>query len=479
MKKGRLKKFLAGTAMGLCALAMPFGLVGCDKEDDINVRFADNYFQWQVEGSDEWNNVISINELKTLLGDGYKGDPGNPSVDGREVEFQTTDTHIQWRYKTEDNSDEWKNLIEVSAVKQENKIAVNLCYHLDGGVNPVENTNVKYLDNSNMLDLAIPTKSGYSFVDWYTDETYTEVFNGVCSEDIQDNKTICLYAKWTDDYVLEGTIFKELTNKTLDCVELPTRVTEIYDSAFQFCTALESVKLNYGINKIGYRAFYQCTSLKSINIPNTVKEIGNSAFSDCSSLVNIYIPNSVEIIGNLAFRDCVSLKSIYIPSSVVDIKSNAFENCYNLESIEVSQLNAIYTDCRKGVFGNDICYNVIVEKETKTLILACKNSDIIAIDIDYIGEYAFSCCKDLESIILSNGVLSIGERAFSSCENLEKITIPNSVTSIGMAALSNLHSLTEIIFKGTQEEWESIDIDESNTKLLDGTITIKFEPIEE
>ncbi|MBE5734898.1 MAG: hypothetical protein E7361_00370 [Clostridiales bacterium] len=34
MKKGRFKKFLAGTAMGLCALAMPFGLTGCNKDDD-------------------------------------------------------------------------------------------------------------------------------------------------------------------------------------------------------------------------------------------------------------------------------------------------------------------------------------------------------------------------------------------------------------------------------------------------------------
>ena len=123
MKKGRFKNFLAGVAMGLCALAMPFGLTGCDKEDDINVRFYDNYFQWQVEGDDDWNNLLTIDEIKDLLGDAYKGETGEkgqqgvPGIDGREVEFQTTGTHIQWRYKTKDNSDDWKNLVELSTLK--------------------------------------------------------------------------------------------------------------------------------------------------------------------------------------------------------------------------------------------------------------------------------------------------------------------------------------------------------------------------
>ena len=37
MKKEKLKKILATGAMGIMALAMPFALTGCDKNDDINV----------------------------------------------------------------------------------------------------------------------------------------------------------------------------------------------------------------------------------------------------------------------------------------------------------------------------------------------------------------------------------------------------------------------------------------------------------
>ncbi len=66
MKKERFKKFLAGTAMGLCALAMPFGLVGCDTEQNIDLRVQDGYVQWQVEGKEEWDNLFTVEELKTL-----------------------------------------------------------------------------------------------------------------------------------------------------------------------------------------------------------------------------------------------------------------------------------------------------------------------------------------------------------------------------------------------------------------------------
>ncbi len=39
MKKRKLKKFLVGATMGLCVMAMPFGMVGCDKGDDGDKDF--------------------------------------------------------------------------------------------------------------------------------------------------------------------------------------------------------------------------------------------------------------------------------------------------------------------------------------------------------------------------------------------------------------------------------------------------------
>ena len=45
-----------------------------------------------------------------------KGEKGQDGIDGREVEFNVTDTHIQWRYVSDDpeNQNEWQDLVALS-----------------------------------------------------------------------------------------------------------------------------------------------------------------------------------------------------------------------------------------------------------------------------------------------------------------------------------------------------------------------------
>jgi hypothetical protein len=74
MKKGKLKKILASSVMGIMALAMPFTLTGCEKDTDINVRINGEYIQWQEENADSWNNLIAIEEVKDLLNEVYQTD---------------------------------------------------------------------------------------------------------------------------------------------------------------------------------------------------------------------------------------------------------------------------------------------------------------------------------------------------------------------------------------------------------------------
>ena len=125
MKKDKLKKILATGAIGIMALAMPFTLTACNKEDNINVRVDGDYIQWQVDGEDSWTNLLSVEEVKDLLGESYKGDTGakgeqgiqgNPGINGREVEFRKTETHIQWRYvdNSQEEDENWEDLVLLS-----------------------------------------------------------------------------------------------------------------------------------------------------------------------------------------------------------------------------------------------------------------------------------------------------------------------------------------------------------------------------
>ena len=190
----------------------------------------------------------------------------------------------------------------------------------------------------------------------------------------------------------------------------------------------------YSVTSIGF-AFYNCSDLTSVAIPNSVTTIGEYAFYGCSGLTSINIPNSVTTIGLAAFNECSGLTSINIPNSVTSIGYGAFDECSGLESIIVENGNTVY-DSRENC-------NAIIETETNTLILGCKNT-VIPNSVTTIGEKAFLECSGLTSITIPNSVTNIGNGAFYDCSGLTSITIPNSVTSIGKQAFRECSGLKSV-----------------------------------
>lgn len=117
-----------------------------------------------------------------------------------------------------------------------------------------------------------------------------------------------------------------------------------------------------------------------------------------------------------AFRGCDGLTSVTIDNGVESIGNGAFYNCTGLTSVEIPD------------------------------------------SVTSIGEWAFYNCKSLTSITIPDSVPSIGNYAFFRCTSLTSIDIPRSVTSIGYGAFYGCTALKSIQYKGTLEEWNSIDI---------------------
>lgn len=246
---------------------------------------------------------------------------------------------------------------------------------------------------------------------------------------------------------------------SLTSFTIPSGIKEISYGLFMRCFNLKSVTIPSGVTTIKGSAFLECESLTSITIPDSVTDIGDYAFELCTSLEDITIPDKVISIGSGAFYGCVGLKSVIISDGVTNIGPTAFRECNNVEQIIVSENNEAY-------IGKNNC---LIDKQTKTLILGCKNSVIpadgsvvkigdtafknckelteisVPDDVTSIGDYAFSGCISLKNVYLSANLTSIGEYAFSGCAWLESIALPNSLTTIGdhnFADCVNLKSIT-------------------------------------
>lgn len=181
------------------------------------------------------------------------------------------------------------------------------------------------------------------------------------------------------------------------------------------------------VTAISEKGFDKCENLISITLPDTITFIGNYAFRSCYKLTSITMPDSVTSIGSSAFHCCSGLTSITIPNSVTSIGIGAFSNCSSLTSITIPN------------------------------------------SVTSIGEQAFFVCSSLKSVTIPNSVTSIGSDAFFSCRMLTTITIPNSVTSIKNSAFSYCDNLTSVYYKGSENEWNQMSIDDNNIPLTDAT----------
>lgn len=174
---------------------------------------------------------------------------------------------------------------------------------------------------------------------------------------------------------------------------------------------------------IGEQAFSFCSVLTDVVIPDTVTEIGSEAFAACVSLRNVEIPDSVERIGDAAFVECFSLKSMVIPDGVERIESATFAGCVSLEYLTIPK------------------------------------------SVSYIGEEAF--------VMLDAETVSELLAAIAQAQAQGETTLFGMPIDVLAAAFEHPEGmLSQVVYSGTQEEWDAIEIGSGNEALLNATINV-------
>ena len=361
---------------------------------DIEFKVENGYIQYY--DGETWNNLIAIADLEGEDGIG---------IDGREVEFKTTQYYIQWRYKTSNNSDYWRNLIALSELQGDEgtdgkevefrKTTTHIQWrYVDANQSEEQGwTNLITIEELNGEDA---TYSTYSITYDYQDVERKEIFNNVKdSQDIKSTEWLTEMPQPKDEFkdFFDGWYIKETDKKIENYdfvggdVSLEARwLKNTFESKncleFNYVSSDDAYKCKIDLSQYevvvpaiynGNNGFKKVINIESnygsvdynrlnnIVLPESLKSISDYTFSNCTYLTNIEIPYNVFSIGHNAFEGS-GLLEITIPNNTQRILSSAFKNCKALTNITIpTKLEVIGIG---AFYGCDNIEYIIVESQT-------------------------------------------------------------------------------------------------------------------
>ncbi len=210
-----------------------------------------------------------------------------------------------------------------------------------------------------------------------------------------------------------------------DGVEYP--VTAIDNMAFRCCKQLTSITIPSNVVDVPAAAFYGCYNLRTIVVSDDNKKYDSR--DNCNAVIetatntliasceNTVVPQSVSALGDCAFFGHKSLTSLTVDDNLEEIGRWAFLDCENVVTLN---------------WNSSLPLTPVTELLDKSSLRKVVLGDSVSI----ISSFAFTNCRNLESIEISSTVKNIGTEAFAGCSGLKSITIPYSVEWIDNTAFA-------------------------------------------
>lgn len=304
-------------------------------------------------------------------------------------------------------------------------------YSLDG------EKSTRIVAEKNVVSLAniVPNASqdGYKFVGWFYDKKLTKRVNFTIENELTISDDTTIYAGYDVDYT------KDFQYEIIDGEAVLKKFIKV---DYEDCNTIfipKTVDL-YPVTKIddnfayeeediwgGFSKYYNITAIE-FDKDSTVKFIGKRAFQNLF-IDNVDLPDTIEKIDDFAFY-CTLISKLKLPKNIKSIESYSFAFCYRLFSVDFN------------------------------------DSDLISI-----GNYAFSDCRLLNQVNLSNKVEMIGANAFQNCSKFTEFYLPASVETIGLNVFSGFPNLVEIKVDENNQKFKSID---GNLYSKNGTIFYRY-----
>lgn len=225
---------------------------------------------------------------------------------------------------------------------------------------------------------------------------------------------------------------------------------------FEYRKSVTKVLVADGVTSVCTGAFAGCINMKDAVLPPSLKELSVGMFYSCG-FEHFDIPDTVEKIGTSAFKECYLLESVTIPDSVKLICGNAFSYA-GLKSVTIPGSVKIIG----GYWSEEEQFIVDIAP-----FQYCDNLETVILEegVEELGYATFWDCPAIKNVVLPDTLKTVGMNAFGGCVELESLVIPASVEKFDMYAVCYCPKLKDIYYKGTQEQWNEIEIAEENEEL--------------
>lgn len=211
-------------------------------------------------------------------------------------------------------------------------------------------------------------------------------------------------------------------------VNLPATIEKIDTAAF-YLSSLSGISVQEGVRRINYGAF-ESTAISEITLPQSLSHIGSLAF--CSTNISrVDLPSSIDTLRRWTYSGC-PIECIVFHEGLVVIEDEAFPGQY-LDSL-------IFPSTLQYLGSKFAAYNAPNQYTSQCKYVEFRNGSNPLV----LGPHCFDGCLNLETLVLSDNIVSLGEYCFSYC-NVDTVVIPQNISIIPARCFTGCDSLRSVI----------------------------------